>query len=226
MSEHCLDAPFEVKALDESGAFEGYASLFETVDEAHDVVSPGAFKKSLAAWAAKGRLPALLWQHDAAEPIGVWRRMREDARGLFVAGRLFVDDIPRARQAYALMKAGGLSGLSIGFRTVEAAFDERARVRRLVEVELFEVSLVTFPALEGARVGAVKTAGRIATIREFESFLRDAGGFSHAAARAIAAGGFKALAEPREEAVGLSDLVRAHTRRLGRLTTDITRGPR
>ena len=226
MTEHCLDAPFDVKALDETGAFEGYASLFETVDQARDVVSPGAFEKSLAAWAAKGRLPALLWQHDAGEPIGIWRQMLEDARGLYVAGRLFVDDIPRARQAYALMKAGGLSGLSIGFRTVEAAFDERARVRRLVEVELMEVSLVTFPALEGARVGAVKTAGRIATIREFESFLRDAGGFSHAAARAIAAGGFKAFSEPRDEAVGLDQLIRAHAERLGRLTNLIMRGQR
>lgn len=226
MTEHCLDAPFEVKRLEESGAFEGYASLFETVDETRDVVSPGAFRKSLAAWGAKGRLPALLWQHDAAEPIGIWREMREDARGLFVKGRLFVDDIPRARQAYALMKAGGLSGLSIGFRTVEAAFDPRARVRRLVEVELFEVSLVTFPALEGARVGAVKAGARCTTIREFEGFLRDAGGFSHTAAKAIAAGGFKALAEPRDEAVGLDQLVRAHAERVGRLTTQITRGQR
>lgn len=225
MSEQCLDAPFEVKRIAESGSFEGYASVFDSVDRSRDVVAPGAFKRTLAAWAARQRLPALLWQHDAAEPIGIWREMREDARGLHVAGTLFVEDIPRARQAHALLKAGGLSGLSIGFRAVEAAYDEQARVRRLIDVELFEVSLVTFPALDDARVGAVKAAGRMSTIREFEAFLRDAGGFSDAAARAIAAGGFKATSEPRDEAAGLPDLVRAHSQRLGRLTTEI-RGER
>ena len=224
MTQQTLDAPFEVKALDEPGSFEGYASLFDAVDRARDVMSPGAFGKTLAEWRARGRLPALLWQHDAAEPIGVWREMREDARGLFVAGRLFVEDIPRARQAYALLKERALSGLSIGFRTAEAVLDEVARVRRLLEVELFEVSLVTFPALDAARVDGVKAAETINTIREFEAFLRDVGGYSHAAAKAIACGGFKAKPDPRDEEVGLTDLVRAHQQRLDQLTTLIRRG--
>jgi hypothetical protein len=219
MTQQVLDAPFQVKALAEAGDFEGYASIFDVVDQGRDVVAPGAFARSLGAWAAKGRLPALLWQHDATEPIGVFREMREDGRGLHVAGRLFIDDIPRARQAHALLKAGGLSGLSIGFRTVEADFDEVARVRRLRELELHEVSLVTFPALDAARVSNVKAGPRIATIREFEAFLRDAGGFSNAAAKSIAGGGFKAAAAPRDEAAELLSLVRAHLSRLGRLTT-------
>ena len=221
MTKQSLDAPFQVKALEETGSFQGYASIFGVVDQGRDVVAPGAFARSLAAWAAKGRLPAMLWQHDASEPIGAWAEMREDGRGLHVSGRLFVDDIARARQAYALLKSGALGGLSIGFRTVEAAFDEAARVRRLIEVELHEVSLVTFPALDAARVGDVKAAPGIATIREFEAFLRDAGGFSHAAAKAIAGGGFKAASMPRDEAVGLFPLVRAHQQRLDRLTTSI-----
>ena len=221
MTKELLSVPFELKALDETGAFEGYASLFDVVDSTRDVVAAGAFRKSLTAWRAKGRMPALLWQHDATEPIGVWRQIVEDARGLHVAGSLFVDDIPRARQAHALLKAGGLSGLSIGFRAVEAEIEEAARVRRLTEVELFEVSLVTFPALEQARVATVKSARAITTIREFESFLRDAGGFSHSAAKAIAAGGFKTKPEPRDEDGGVTTLVRAHQRRLDVLTTQL-----
>lgn len=221
MRSQSFDAPLRVKAFEDSGGFTGYASVFDVVDQNRDVMAPGAFANSLNAWAAKGRLPAMLWQHDAGEPIGAWREMREDGRGLFVAGRLFVDDIPRARQAYALMKSEALSGLSIGFRTVEAVFDETARVRRLLQVELYEVSLVTFPALDGARVGDVKTTPQIATIREFEAFLRDAGGFSNAAARAIAGGGFKAASAPRDEVAALFPLVRAYQLRLDRLTTSI-----
>jgi len=221
MSRQSFDARLQLKALAASGGFSGYASIFDVVDQSRDVMAPGAFAASLAAWAAKGRLPAMLWQHDAAEPIGAWDEMREDVRGLHVAGRLFVDDIARARQAYALLKSGALTGLSIGFRTVEAIYDEASRVRRLLEVELHEVSLVTFPALDAARVGDVKAVPRVGTVREFEAFLRDVGGFSNAAAKAIAGGGFKAASTPRDEAAGLFPLVRAHQRRLDRLTTSI-----
>lgn len=197
MSEF-LDFEFEIKAVDddEPGAFAGYASVFGETDQVRDVVAAGAFKRTLSEHRRKGRMPALLWQHDVHEPVGVWKKMKEDDHGLMVHGQLFVEDIPRARQAHRLLKEGGMSGMSIGYRTVKSAIDEKKKIRTLLDVDLFEVSLVTFPALDSARVNAVKA---IKTIREFESFLRDEGGFSHAAAKAIAVGGFKALSEHRED---------------------------
>jgi HK97 family phage prohead protease len=174
-----------------------------------DAVAPGAFRNTLSEHRLKGRLPAMLWQHDTAEPIGVWTEMAEDEIGLFVRGRLFIDDIPRARQAHALLRAKGLSGLSIGFRTVRREIDERTGVRRLVEIELFEVSLVTFPALDVARVSDVKASierGRLPTEREFERTLR-AVGFSRHQARFLVARGYKALVADRagENVVELLD---------------------
>lgn len=186
-----FDAHFELKALHEDGTFEGYASVFDVEDDMRDVVAPGAFRASLAAHRKAGRMPALLWQHDRTEPIGGWLDLREDATGLYVKGRLFVADIPRARQAHALLKGGGLSGLSIGFRTVQAEIDETSGIRKLIEIELFEVSLVTFPALESARVTSVK-AGTHPSAREVEHRLR-AGGFSRRQAKALMARGHKGL---------------------------------
>jgi HK97 family phage prohead protease len=194
-----LDLPFEVKRVEPTGTFQGHASVFEVEDRMGDVVAPGAFRATLALHRRKGRLPAMLWQHDATEPIGAWTEMREDEIGLFVQGRLFVDDIPRARQALALLKANGLSGLSIGFRTVRREIDDRTGLRRLVEVELFEVSLVTFPALDVARVTGVKAAidrGRLPSERAFERAVR-ALGLSRQQARCVVARGYKALAADR-----------------------------
>lgn len=199
-NEH-LDFAFELKALDDEavGSFEGYASVFGETDQVNDIVAQGAFKRTLRQHRGKKRMPALLWQHDTREPIGVWKQMKEDDTGLLGKGKLFVDEIPRARQAHALMKENGLSGLSIGFRTVKSSVDDRKGVRTLLDVDLFEVSLVTFPALDSARVSAVKGHK---TIREFESFLRDEGGYSLAAAKTIASGGFKALSDFRDEDAG------------------------
>jgi len=133
---------------------EGYASLFGVADRGGDVVLPGAYAASLARMAAAGGRVRMLWQHDPAQPIGVWDEVREDARGLWVKGRLLTE-LERGREAAALLAAGALDGLSIGYRTVRA---ERAKGRRLLaEVELWEVSLVTFPMLPQARV-AVKGA--------------------------------------------------------------------
>lgn len=192
-----FDAHFELKALSDDGTFEGYASVFDVEDDMRDVVAAGAFKKSLAAHRKAGRMPALLWQHDRAEPIGGWLDVREDATGLYVKGRLFIADIPRARQAHALLKGGGLSGLSIGFRTVQAEIDENTGIRKLIEIDLFEVSLVTFPALESARVHSVKTAaGTYPSAREVEHRLRGAG-FSRRQAKALMARGHKGLEAPK-----------------------------
>ena len=151
-----LDFEFEAKALHENGEFEGHASIFGVEDMGHDIIVRGAFKRSLAEWKAKDRVPALLWHHNTREPIGVWLEMKEDRRGLFVRGHLLVEDIGQARAAYALIKAGGLSGLSIGFTTVQSEINEKTGVRKIKDVELWEVSLVTFPMLDNARVEDVK----------------------------------------------------------------------
>jgi HK97 family phage prohead protease len=134
--------------LGEDHVIEGYASLFGSVDQGGDVVQPGAYTASLSA----GRKVKMLWQHDPGEPIGIWDEVREDAKGLYVKGRL-LEDVARAREAAALTKAGAIDGLSIGYRTVKASKDDRGR-RLLNEVELWEVSLVTFPMLPEARVGS------------------------------------------------------------------------
>lgn len=133
----------------------GYASLFGLPDQGGDVVQPGAFAASLADPDRAG--VKMLWQHDPAQPIGVWEELREDGRGLWVAGRL-LPEVLRAREAAALIAAGGLDGLSIGYRTKRATRDGQGR-RLLAEVELWEVSLVTFPMLAQARVAAKADAG-------------------------------------------------------------------
>jgi len=140
----------------EGTRIEGYASLFGMADQGGDVVEAGAYGRSLKALADGGRKVRMLWQHDPREPIGVWEEVREDARGLWVKGQLLTD-VARAREAAALIRAGAIDGLSIGYRTRTAAKDGAGR-RHLTEVELWEVSLVTFPMLPDARVGAKQGA--------------------------------------------------------------------
>lgn len=142
-----------IKSAAGDGTFEGYASLFNREDAGRDVILPGAFRDSLAARGAAGI--RMLFQHDPSEPVGVWETIREDARGLFVRGRL-LPGIARAREILALMRAGALDGLSIGFRPVRARRDARTGIRRLEKIDLWEVSIVTFPMLAGARVAQVK----------------------------------------------------------------------
>jgi len=137
------------------GSVEGYASLFGEIDQARDMVMPGAFAQSLRLRGVR-RIP-MLFQHDPAEPVGIWQDIAEDWRGLRVRGRL-IPDVVRARELLALLREGAADGLSIGFRTVKARLDPKSRVRKLVEVDLWEISIVTFPLLPGARVRAVKEA--------------------------------------------------------------------
>lgn len=184
-----VNAAFELKAANEEGVFEGYASVFDLEDDGADVVQRGAFTTSL-----KARGPQeikLLWQHDPSQPIGVIDDIMEDARGLFVKGRLLLD-VARAREALALMRSGVLDGLSIGYRAKKARHNRVQGVRILDEIDLWEVSLVTFPMQQAARIHAYKSVPR-SSIRDFESFLRDAGGFSRREAKALSACGFKAL---------------------------------
>lgn len=146
----------------------GYASLFDVADHHHDVVAPGAFRQSLEARGG-GRGVRLLWQHDPREPIGVWDRAVEDGRGLWVEGRLTAD-VARAREALALVRAGALDGLSIGYNTIRATTDPETGERRLLEIDLWEVSLVTFPACPGAAL--VRASARSAIDELVESLGR------------------------------------------------------
>lgn len=131
---------------------EGYASLFGRQDQGGDVVKAGAYVKSLAALAKGGQRIKMLWQHDPQQPIGVWDDVREDGKGLYVKGRI-LKEVERGREAAALLSAGAIDGLSIGYRTVKSVRDDSGR-RHLSELELWEVSLVTFPMLSDARVSS------------------------------------------------------------------------
>jgi HK97 family phage prohead protease len=134
---------------------QGYASLFWAKDLNDDVVAAGAFDASLA------RTPPsrvrMLMQHDPNEPIGVWDAIAPDTKGLFVRGRI-IDAAPAGRMALALVKAGAMDGLSIGFRAVKARKGEGGRLRVLTELDLWEISLVTFPMLPGARLSLLSAA--------------------------------------------------------------------
>lgn len=130
----------------------GYASLFGLTDQGNDVVDAGAYSASLGRGLQKNRTVKMLWQHDPTQPIGVWDEVREDAKGLWVKGRILTD-VAKGREAAALIEAGAIDGLSIGYRTVKSSKDGAGK-RHLSELELWEVSLVTFPMLPDARVGA------------------------------------------------------------------------
>ncbi len=140
-------------AVAEDGTFAGYASLFGKADLGRDMVMPGAFRASLRTRGAAG--VKMLYQHDPNPPIGVWEEIREDGRGLYVKGRL-TSGVARAREVLSLMRAGALDGLSIGYRTVRGRTDRKTGVRQLIEIDLWEISVVTFPMLPEARVEAVK----------------------------------------------------------------------
>ncbi|MBN7759988.1 HK97 family phage prohead protease [Nitratireductor aquibiodomus] len=148
-------APVEldVKEVASDGTFSGYASVFGVLDSYKEIVQPGAFTKSLQRYPA--HKVKLLWQHDRTEPCGVWLSFEEDAHGLKATGRILLETT-RGREVHALMKAGAVDGLSIGFRTIRDSMDRAKGARLLHEVELREVSIVSFPANEEATVTTVK----------------------------------------------------------------------
>jgi HK97 family phage prohead protease len=139
--------------IEPDGTVEGYASLFGEIDGARDMVMPGAFTRTLKLRGVR-RVP-MLFQHDPAEPVGVWLELAEDFRGLRARGKL-IPEVARARELLALVKSGAVDGLSIGFRTVKGRIDPATRVRRITDLDLWEISIVTFPLLAGARVRAVE----------------------------------------------------------------------
>ncbi|OGT54646.1 MAG: hypothetical protein A3E01_09850 [Gammaproteobacteria bacterium RIFCSPHIGHO2_12_FULL_63_22] len=198
------------EAGEKAGLFTGYGAIFGNVDSYGDVIEKGAFKETLREWEAKGKLPPMMLQHGGgmfggtAEdmlPVGQWLSMEENSKGLKVEGQLFALQTEKGQYLYEGMKSGVLDGLSIGYVTKKATNGTKPTDprRRLEAVDLREVSIVTFPGNDRARVSGVKAARDIKTIREFEDFLRDVGGYSHKAAKAIAAGGFKARTDPRDE---------------------------
>ncbi|WP_204114651.1 HK97 family phage prohead protease [Shimia biformata] len=151
---------------------EGYASLFGAADQGGDVVQKGAYAASLKALIAAGRKVKMLWQHDPAQPIGIWDEVREDANGLWVKGRL-LETVEKGREAAALIGAGAIDGLSIGYRTRKATKNDKGQ-RLLQELELWEVSLVTFPMLPSARVAAKGEDPDGDAMRELAAAFRDA----------------------------------------------------
>jgi uncharacterized protein len=160
-------------AVTEGKVISGYASLFGKADQGGDVVQAGAYATSLSALARAGRRVKMLWQHDPTQPIGVWDEVREDATGLWVKGRILTE-VARGREAVALLEAGAIDGMSIGYRTLRAERDGKGR-RLLAELELWEVSLVTFPMLADARVASKGEApGEDDSWRDLAQVLQDA----------------------------------------------------
>lgn len=187
------DFDLSVKAAAD-GTFSGYGSVFGVVDTYNEIVASGAFADTIAA-RPKGRPLPVLWQHRQDAPIGVYDVVREDAKGLYVEGRLLVKEVAQAREAHALMTIGAVSGLSIGYWVRESTYDEKTGIRTLTKLDLDEVSIVTSPANDEARVDAVKlkmARGSLPSLSEFETFLRDAG-MSRTKAAAIASRGLKPL---------------------------------
>ena len=217
-------ARVDLGSVEADGSFSGYASVFGKPDLAGDIILPGAFARSIAQRGVAGI--KLLFQHDPSEPIGAWIAIREDDTGLLVRGRL-LPEVNRAREVLALMRAGVLDGLSIGFRTVRARAGQAVAntshaVRQLLEVDLWEISVVTFPMLPEARIGQVKAdasgppAAAPQTEREFERWLMRDCGFSRKQARTVIAAGFKALKPVRDAGAGQQRAMADSIRRAAR----------
>lgn len=216
---------FEYKFTDNSGdpagTFEGYGAVFNNEDDGGDCLTPGCCDSTLAQHKANGTMPKMLLNHGsmggsmfggndpmADVPVGKWLTMSADNHGLQCKGRLINLDTERGKIVHGAMKENELNGLSIGYRAKDfvRGIKPNEPRRTIKALDLYEVSPVTFPMNRMATVSAVKAAGQIKTIREFEDFLRDVGGFSHAAAKAIASGGFKS-SEPRDEDGAINDLL-------------------
>lgn len=190
-----LNIPTEFKAAGDAGAFEGYASVFGNVDLGGDVIERGAFKEIVKNAAGK---VVVLWQHGQRDPIGV-AEVKQDDRGLRFNGELVLED-PLGRRAHAHMKAGSVNGMSIGFDVLAGGAEIlQSGVRVLKALKLWEISVVTFGMNQLAGIDGVK---QVTTIREFEEFLRDAGGFSKAQALLLASKGWGALQDRRESGDG------------------------
>lgn len=208
---------FEVKEVTDEGTIEGYAAVFGNVDKGGDKILPGAFVESLRKASLQGRTVKMLFNHDPNQPIGVWNDLAEDAKGLWGKGRL-VMDVPKAREVHALLKAKALGGLSIGYVTDESEWE--GNVRLLKTVQLYEVSPVTFPMNERAKISSVKSeegvseiidklaAGGRLSVREFEALAKGLG-LSNSQAERAARLNLKGQGEPAKAEVEAMEFLRA-----------------
>jgi uncharacterized protein len=188
--------PLDLKSLSDKGNFTGYGSVFNVVDKGGDIVAPGAFAESLETWRKNGRTVPVLWQHQTDQPIGGWDNLEEDDYGLLGTASLWLDEAPYARLAHKGMQSKAITGLSIGYRVKKYSVNPDTKVYTLEKLELVEISVVTNPMNDEARVADVKNlleAGRLPTLPQFEDFLREVGGFSRTQAKAIAGGGLSKL---------------------------------
>ncbi|HLO62163.1 MAG TPA: HK97 family phage prohead protease [Azonexus sp.] len=207
-----------LKATGENGQIEGYGSVFGVRDSWDDVIAKGAFTASLAAHKSNGTMPAMLWQHEDDEPIGVWTEMKEDDKGLYIKGQLVLETT-RGKEAHALLKAGALNGLSIGFISKQWSYDTENDIRTLTEIDLWEVSLVTFPANDKARVTDVKASpDELETPKDAERALRDAG-YSKSDATAFVSRVMRMGEARRESADSTAVAMKAASRLLDSLTS-------
>lgn len=213
-----MDFALQVKATKDDGTVEGYGSVFGVRDAYDDVIAPGAFGQSLKDHKAAGTMPAMLWQHDSAEPIGIWTDMVEDDKGLRIVGCLALDTV-RGREAHALLKMGALNGLSIGFVSRQWTYDRESEVRTLTQIDLWEVSLVTFPANGKSRVTNVKgAADQVRVPKDAERILRDAG-FLKADATAFVSRLMRLGEERREAAQSTVQALRSAEKLISLLTS-------
>jgi HK97 family phage prohead protease len=198
---------WDTKAVKDDGLFSGYGSVFGVVDSYNEIVAPGAFADSLAALKSNDRSLPVLWQHRTGEPIGDWQSLVEDGVGLKGDGALWLDEAPYAKIAFRGMKSRAITGLSIGYYVRDSSYDEKTGVRTLRAVDLVEVSIVTVPANDEARIDAVKSRiahGELPSLSDFEGLLREAG-FSKTQAAVIANRGLKHLLD-RSESEGTGDV--------------------
>lgn len=178
----------DVKADDDARTVEGWASTFGNVDSDDDIILPGAFADSI-----RDRMPKMCWQHDSTQIPGVWTEANETPQGLYVKGRLLGTTL--GNDAYELLKAGAIDRMSIGYSAKDFNYDTATGVRTLKQIDLWEVSLVTFPANDMARITSVKS--KPANERQLEEYLREAG-YSRSEAKGLIAKGYKAIANQRE----------------------------
>jgi uncharacterized protein len=211
----------EIKAMKENGEFEGYGSTFNGEPDSYgDVIAPGAFADSLARHQERGTMPKLFWQHNRDEPVGKWLSAEEDDHGLLMRGRLNMG-VQRGREAYELLKAGDIDGLSIGYRVKEFSVDAETDIWTLLKVDLLEVSIVSIGANSDAVVTGVKaaralselkdrlSAGDRLTVREFETMLKGAFGLSNSQAERAARIHLNGQGEPADADAENMKLLRA-----------------
>ncbi|GGA75953.1 hypothetical protein GCM10011385_32470 [Nitratireductor aestuarii] len=190
-------AGLRIADVDRDGTFSGYASVFGRVDLGREVVERGAFVESIDRRGAGGI--RMLFQHDPAQPIGTWQKIKEDARGLYVVGRL-APGVARASEVLELMRNKAIDGLSIGFRTIQSTKDARTGVRHIRKADLWEISVVTFPMNPEARIERVKGCPGLPSTRDFERWLLRDAGLTRSEAKTVIAKGFAYLQRERDAA--------------------------